>query len=292
MMALSPRMLVVACALLGGQALAEPRPATEKDKQIAGELVKKAIARSQVGDHSAAIDIYLQAYTIVPNPTLLSNLGSEYQQSGRPKEALRYFCMYLDKEPAGANAPYATSQAKILQAQLGNKNVDDDDVCKAKKPRPHPPVTPIEDEPPPRREPPPELVENKPVRDPATVIEREGTTSQGSTSSMRIAALATGVAGIAGLGVGIWAGVQAKTISDEITHHPVGQPWPNDIKSIEQSGKRYQAIQIPTMIAGGALLATGAILFVFDRADHSDRHDRSALRVVPTANGVAVHGQF
>ena len=56
---------------------------------LAGDLVKKAIARSQAGDHNAAIEIYLQAYTILPNPLLLSNIGAEFQQSGMPKEALK-----------------------------------------------------------------------------------------------------------------------------------------------------------------------------------------------------------
>src|SRR5258706_5711756 len=104
---------LLVCGLCASSALADPRP-TEKDKQIAGELVKKAIARSQAGDHATAIDIYLQAYTIVPNSILLSNIGTEFQQSGKPAQALRYFCMYLDKDPSGTNAPYATLQAKAL----------------------------------------------------------------------------------------------------------------------------------------------------------------------------------
>lgn len=123
----------MACALLAGPAAADPKSPTDKDRQVAGELVKKAIARSQLGDHGAAIDIYLQAYTIVPNATLLSNIGAEYQQWGKPKEALNYFCMYLKNEPNGANAPYATSRAKLLCAQLGAKNVDDEDVCADRK---------------------------------------------------------------------------------------------------------------------------------------------------------------
>src|SRR5580765_4277865 len=127
---------VVAVALLAGPTLAQPNkePST-KDKELAGDLVKKAIAKSQAGEHAAAIDIYLQAYTIVPNSLLLSNIGSEFQQSNKPIEALRYFCMYLEKDPTGTNAPYAQSQAHAIQMQLGNK-VDDKNVCTVKKPEP------------------------------------------------------------------------------------------------------------------------------------------------------------
>src|SRR5262245_17571625 len=118
--------------------LADPKPPTEKDKQLANDLVKKAIVKSQAGDHNAAIDLYLKAHTIVPNPSLLSNIGAEYQQSDRPEQALRYFCMYLDKDPRGTSAPYAAAQARSLQIELGNKDVDDRDVCAKPKPRARP----------------------------------------------------------------------------------------------------------------------------------------------------------
>src|SRR5215831_2508839 len=125
---------VLAAAGAPRPALADGKPPTEKDRQAASELVKKAIARSQAGDHAAAIKVYLQAYTLVPNSLLLSNIGAEFQQDGMYKEALDYFCKYLEQDPTGTNAPYARSQAKILQRQLGRKRVDDRDVCAAPKP--------------------------------------------------------------------------------------------------------------------------------------------------------------
>src|SRR5438552_3128318 len=129
---------VLASLLAVSPALADPKPPTDKDKQVASDLVKKAISKSQAGDHNAAIDLYLQAFTIVPNSILLSNIGAEYQQSDRPQQALRYFCMYLDKDPSGTNAPYAAAQARALQVELGNKDVDDRDVCSKPKPRSRP----------------------------------------------------------------------------------------------------------------------------------------------------------
>src|SRR5581483_4578905 len=124
---------LVASCLIASPALAEPGQSA-KDKQVANELVKKAIARSQAGDHSAAIDIYLQAYTIVPNSLLLANSGSEFEKSGKPEEALHYFCLYLENDPNGTNAVYATSHAKLLQGMLGNKHVTDENMCDPPKP--------------------------------------------------------------------------------------------------------------------------------------------------------------
>src|SRR5215510_1718489 len=89
---------LVGTALLAGHAVADPKPPSEKDRQMASDLVKKAIARSRAGDHETAIEIYLQAYTLAPNSLLLSNIGAEFQQSNMLDEALKYFCMYLEKD--------------------------------------------------------------------------------------------------------------------------------------------------------------------------------------------------
>src|SRR5215510_8819840 len=100
-----PRALVVALAsvLAAAPAMAQPKQANRPPQDVANDLVKQAITKSQQGDHLAAIDLYLSAYSLVPQHTLLSNVGNEYQQAGKPVEALKYFCMYLDKDPTGTN---------------------------------------------------------------------------------------------------------------------------------------------------------------------------------------------
>jgi tetratricopeptide (TPR) repeat protein len=270
--------VVLASVLLASPALAEPKAPSEKDKQIAGELVKKAIARSQAGDHSAAIDIYLQAYTIVPNVILLSNIAAQFQQSGKLPEALHYFCLYLEKDPTGTNAVYATSQAKALQILLGNKHVDDDDVCAPAKPEPRQPRQPRPRPPPP---PPPET----PIEEP-----------HGDTT-LKYTGLAVGVTGLVALGISAYAGYEGKVISDKINSQPKGQPWPDNIRQLQKSGENYNTLAVATVIGGGVLVATGAILLVVSRSSASsepsrDKADKSIVHVTPTPNGFAVFGVF
>src|SRR6185436_7205612 len=122
-------LLPIVCALVPGLALAQ----SPKDKQKAGELVKQAIAKSQAGDHQGAVDLYNDAYKIIPQPLLLSNIGSEYQQmEHKGVEALGVFCKYRSSEgPQGQNSAYVTAQAKLLYIQLGGvTSVKDEDVCK------------------------------------------------------------------------------------------------------------------------------------------------------------------
>lgn len=310
-------MLVASTACAGVLAGAAParadvdrKPPSEKDRQAASELVKKAIARSQAGDHSAAIKIYLQAYTLVPNSLLLSNIGAEFQQDGMYKEALDYFCKYLEQDPAGTNAPYARSQAKNLQRQLGRKRVDDKDVCAA--PRSEEPVA---SEPPVRAAAERGLTGERGDRDKRDVAPerdrpRERTAQRGplddtgeprdaapasssGNSTLMYAGLGAGGLGVVAAGVGIYAGIQGKQISDELSAHDPTKPWEPGTREKQQRGESYNRLQVISLISSGVLIATGVVLFVSSRPDAPpERHDKTVVRLVPTGNGLAVFGRF
>jgi tetratricopeptide (TPR) repeat protein len=112
--------------------IAEKEPGLRSQRERASSLVRKAISRSQAGDHRAAIELYLDAYQISPHPLLLSNLGAEYRLSGAPGDALHYFCAYLALDPTGLNAPYAKSGARAARARLGL--ADQADACARPEP--------------------------------------------------------------------------------------------------------------------------------------------------------------
>jgi hypothetical protein len=274
---------LLAALMLASPALAEPKGPSEKDKQTASELVKKAIVKSQAGDHESAIKIYLQANTIVPNPVLLSNIATEFQSSGKPAEALRYFCMYLDEDPGGTHVVYATSQAKALQIQLGNRNVDERDVCAPPKPDRREPR---------RKEPVDEPVERPPSRTPPIVEVQERDKPPSGDKKLMYGGVASGIAGLAAIGVGAYAGIRARAISDEISSHDKTKPWPNDIRDTERRGQLFETVQIGALIAGGALVVTGAVLYVVGRSDSTEPARDRTVRVAPTTNGVVVFGRF
>lgn len=255
-------LTVMAALCAAGSALAQPTatpPPTPAQQQQAGDLVKKAIAKSQAGDHDGAIKLYLEAYAIIPQPLLLSNIGAEYQQAVKPVEALKYFCMYLEKDPTGTNASYVSSQAKVLQVSMGNK---EGEIC---KPAPKP-VEPVK---------PPIVVEPpKPVA--------EGNPGQG----LRYAGLGITGAGVIGIGVGVFFGIKAQHNSDLISQHDKTMSWPDNIKQIEADGQSYENKQIIFLIAGGAVAVTGAVIFVVGRSKHSS--ERLAITPTATTNSVGL----
>lgn len=300
--------LVGAAAMLAFGLAARPALAdakgSAKDRQQANKLVNDAIAKSQAGDHRGAIDTYLKAFGIIPDPLLLSNIGAEFQQIGKIDEALRYFCLYLEKDAGGTNAPYASAQAKALQIQLGNKNVDDRNVCVLPKPDPEP----VDDDTTPAPPPPTKGKKRPPKPDPeptgsvdSPIVETPAPAdtppADKPSSALRMTGVVGGAVGLAAIGVGIYAGVKAKDISDEITNHPKTAAWEDDIQSVQRRGQHYQDLQIGALAGGGALVVGGIVLYLLNRpgepehSERSDRHDKS-ISIAPTSNGFVVFGKF
>ena len=258
-------------ALVPAVALAQP-----KNTQKAGDLVKQAIAKSQAGDHVAAIDLYLQAYQLVPMAALLSNVGSEYQQAGKPIDAIKYFCRYLDEDPAGTNASYATAQVKVLQTQLGNQ-VDDKNVCKPIVPPP-PPPPPVEKSPPPPPPPPAE--------------------PESSASGMRIGGLAVGAAGVVVLAVGGYYAYKGYSLSSQISDHKMGN-WPGTFDGVpidqwNEAGATYNSRAWGFSIAGVALTGVGVALYIVGSRHHTEESPHALVIPVagPDGLGLAAAGRF
>lgn len=96
--------------------------------------------------------------------------------------------------------------------------------------------------------------------------------------TLKTTGLATGALGALALGAGVYFGLEAKQISDQISSHDFNQPWSSDIGELEERGNRYETRQFALMAAGGALAATGAVLYIVGR-----RRSAESLRVVPSA---------
>jgi hypothetical protein len=287
---------VLASALLAGPALAQPKKPTDKEKAEAGDVVKQAITRSQAGDHEGAVTLYLKAYGIVPLPLLLSNVGSEYQQANKPIEALRYFCMYLKDDPAGTNSTYATSQAKVLQIQLGNKVDDDKKVCD--KPAAKEPVIPTgpagptgpTTTGPSSKAGPTNTGPTEPVTTGVTGTTgiSGGTTHEtsGQGSGLKTGGLVVTGIGAVGVGLGIYFGIRAKAISDDISRHTdTSIAWRDDIRAYQDEGQRDEYLQIGGYVGGGALVVTGAILYFVGRSKSAPATEQVSVSPMAGADG-------
>lgn len=265
----SLRTIALVVLLAPGLALAQ----SNKDREKASEIVKRAIAKSQSGDHATAVELYLEAYRIIPQPLLLSNIGSEYQQMNKPVEALKYFCKYIEADPTGNNISYATAQARTLYIELGGvASVQDQDLCKPiVKPAPEPTPAPAPH------------VETQPVAsDPQQPVD---TGPKAKTPVLRYVGIGVAVLGAGAFGAGVYYGLEAKKISDEITNHDMNEPWPSNIKEREAEGRTAEKRQIGFMIGGGVALVAGVAMVILGVPKESG--ERSAA-ITPLVTGDTV----
>lgn len=267
------RATVAVLSCIAATAPAMAQPATTAKNRQAGALVSKAFAKSEAGDHEGAIELFRQAFALAPSPVLLSHIGTELMKSGNAADALRYFCMYLENDPKGPSAEYAASQAKRLQLQLGNKSPE---ACAA-------PAAP--ELPPPAAAPVAEPV--APTPPVAAVV-----VAPTQTSALTYAGIGAGAAGLIAVGIGIYEGVQARDISNQINARGEDGNWRDDIRDLQVRGQRYEDRQIAFLIGGGVLIATGTVLYILGRPSASEQPAKTSVRVTPTTNGVAVLGRF
>ncbi len=254
--------------------VAQPQ-GTPAQKQQFGDWMKQAIAKSQAGDHTGAIEIYQKAYALIPLPTVLSNIGAEYQLAAKPVEALKYFCMYLEKDPAGPLGSYATGQAKVLQGQLTGVTVEDAQVCKA--PSGPAVLAPV----PPTTDPHTADITNPPPSTPAAA-------DPGKT--FKTVGLVAAGAGVITVGLGLYFGVQAGKISDDISDHKM-DAWQDSILADQDRGQRDEYLQIACLTVGGLLVAGGAYLYFKGRAKTTESMT-VAPTVSPGGGGMVFSGSF
>lgn len=280
------RAVALALIASSGLAIAQPKPSPQQVQQ-AGDLVKKAIAKSQAGDHTLAIELYQQAYNIIPQPILLSNIGSEYQQAQKPADAVKYFCRYLEADPNGSNVTFATTQVKSLQIQLGNE-IDDSDACKVKPkkaPEPPPPA-PVEPVTGTNFGPTGGPVAEEPSH-PGRALEYTGA--------------AVMIASAVPLVIGLGYTYKSYSLNSQIANHKTTDPWPQtidgiDIKQWPAEGARFNHDAYVFAIPGAIGLVIGGGLLYYGIHRSHDTATTEHARLVPTASahdaGLAVVGSF
>jgi tetratricopeptide (TPR) repeat protein len=229
------------------------------------DLLAQAAARSHAGDHTGAIELYERAYRQDASMDLLVTIGSEYRKAGKNDEAIQNFCAYLAVEPGGDQAVFAAGEVFSIEASLGRRMGGA--ACSPAEPM-LPPIAP-------------------------PTVRQGPPTTNSELSQRELAGLATGAAGLFGLAAGVYFGVRANDISDQIVNHPANTPWPANIKDLEDAGERAETMQMVFMIGGAVATGAGVYLTVTGR---SHRIANERITVAPAllqqGGGLAVSGGF
>ena len=269
------RALVVALALGAvavAPAAAQPGKPSKADIAEAKKRFQAAEAARAKGDWDTAATEYLAAYAKFPDPEFYFNVGEVYRRKGDDEKALEYFQKYLALDSTGRGAPAArTAVAELTKAIEARKAAEAEQKRKLDAELEAAAAT----RGPPNAPPPPP---------PQDVVEAPPRPGRG----LRIAGIATGGAGLAGVGLGVYFGLRARKIDREASDWVVFDP------DRYAQGERAARNMIIAVSVGGAAIVTGGVLYYLGyRRGRVEERPVAITPIAPSGGaGLAIGGQF
>lgn len=264
-------VLLLALILLATATPAAAAPPSKAEVDEARKHFKSGEGLFRAGSFDRAVEEYEVAYTLVPRPGLLFNIGSAYRKKAEAtgslddkKRAIDYYQRYLDAEPAGKAIDDARGFIAALRSEVA--------ASEAKQP----PVA----EPAPKPVPAPLPTVSTPVVTAAESPPVSPESPRDRGSGYRVAGLVTAGVGVALIGTGVYFGLKARSIADDVDH--LKDQWD---PSLNESGEAANRNMVILLAAGGAAVAGGAILyFVLGKKDVAP----VGVAPAPTSGGAAV----
>lgn len=229
---------VVVATALPARALAEPEPPPAPPLTwAAGELVELGLAAHARGDYPAALTAFELAAALAPHPLLDFDRAQTLRLAGRDAEALVAYRAFLAAEPAGPEAELARGFAATLAARV------DRERARAREPEAPPPLEPSPAVPPPRR----------------------------GGRALRVVGVTSATLGVGALGAATYFALSARS-----TERTLSTPGATYDPALDARGRRDARWATITALAGGALVVTGAGLYLAG-------HRRGAAVLAPSA---------
>lgn len=307
-------LIVIAVAILaaglaaGGPAFAQPAAADTASKQEqARKLFDEAEGHKRRGDeHTArgeqqeardayglAAEGYSKAFELYEHPAFIYNLAQMRRLRGELRRAIRAYETYLVLAPDGAQAKLArdfiaqlTLELDAQESQQGAQPGTDTTTPSETNGASTTPTEPASGE---ETAPGPD---GSPAPVPSDVTGSAGLTATASPRrdagrGLRVAGMVSAALGLAGLGLGMKFGLDARSASQDLSEKPPGDPWDEGDRQRIQSGQDAERNMIISLSLGGAALVAGGVLYGFGVVQGAS----SGLAVHPTAtpDGVWVH---
>jgi hypothetical protein len=249
------RGLLIAAVLLAAPVA---RGAGKSREQREAEA-RKACAAGRV---EAGIEILAELLTEYSHPNYIYNQARCYQQNGRPEPAISRFKEYL--RAAADATPDERARVERFIKEL------EAEVQAAAPPAPPPKseaapavVAPPVAEPPPRPE--------------VEVFEPE---PRARVYTLRIAAVALGAVGVAGLVTGVVSSLQVRSLNRQVAGLKVGDYDTGDLGAHHDKGHRWQTLQWVGYGIGGAALAGAVTCLFIDAGQRGDTEHAGRVHLV------------
>lgn len=257
-------------AALGGAAAAQPSAEPAHDQEQAKAHYLKARAHHQRHEYQRAAAEYLQAFALFPDPELLFNVGQVYRLAGDQALAAAYYRRYLELDPAGRAAPEARRHLESLGATVPAGSAASAWGGTPAGAKPPAAVT---------------------TTTTATATAPAPAQPGGTRGRwLRRGGLAAGGAGLVSLAVGLYYGIEARSISAELS---LVDRWTADRLDRFDDGERAESLAIGFSVAGGALLVGGGVLYWLGGRSEREPEVEVTAALGPRGElGLAAGGRF
>jgi hypothetical protein len=297
-------VLAVTVSLASIPAVAQPNA---NKQERAAKLTQDAITRQEKGDTTGAVELYKQAYCLVPEPLLVYNIGTAFQKAGRVADAIAHFRLYLKVAPAGESSADAKNAIEQLKsnASPSTKDTPAAKISCAKEPTLCPDGSaPVAGQCKASEPDPPECGDGQELKDGACVDvaivtpPEGGTETKGPSKTLLYAGIGAGGVGVITLGVGIMFGIKAMNLSNELSeYNDMNIGWSDEMLAKEAEGEAAERNQIIFTTAGGVLVVVGATMVVLGlRKSKTGESSAASTQIVPYATGdqvgLAIGGRY
>jgi tetratricopeptide (TPR) repeat protein len=268
-----------------------PARADEKATEQARQHYEKGKQEFDLGKWDDAIAEFEQAYRLRGDPTFLFNMAQAYRRKGDLQRALDLYKNYLIANPNSEKRSDIEKRIRTLEKEMKSPERQQMATPVAKPSEPPPPepavVTPV----------PAPAAASAPAPTPpptvaaASVVEAAPPSPapemKSSGRGLRVAGIVCGGAGLASIGTAIYFYTRAASLSDRVSNSDAPD-------SDYRSGKNAETMQWVFYLAGGGVLATGAILYWLGWP--SSASTQTATSVVPMVGpgiaGLSAQGRF
>jgi tetratricopeptide (TPR) repeat protein len=214
----------------------------------------------QSNKFQAAIQLFQDAYELVHDPIYLFNIAQSYRKAADCQNASDYYNRYLSASPDAPNKQavqgWLRELAPCVQQQKQRQADAAQRAAEAARARPDESVS------------------------------RGQSPERDDGAGLRTAGLAIGGVGVAGVVVGIVYGVQSHDLQREVELACTTSCDYSQVKSLDDQGKRANAIALVGTIGGVAAIAAGVGLYVFGmkKSEH--------VSVAPAPGGATVRASW
>lgn len=240
----------------------EPGAADASPVSVAERRAAEAFQAYARKEYAAAIGLYLQAYDAAPSGSILYNIARIYDQKLHDRaQAMTFYRRYI-----------GDPEAQPDLVEISNQRLRE--LRTADVPSTAPPGAAVQAR----------------TLDPYSHPDHEGADQrQGGWSTLRWAGVAVGVVGLAGVGIGSGFGLAAMSKANVAKGACDGNACASQEGVDAAKTARSQAMfSTIGFVAGGALLATGAVLFFSGGERPTERQSEVHLEALATPSAAAL----